>query len=319
MASTYTELTATDRADWLRLRHGGIGASEIAAVMGRSPWDSPFNLHWKKRGDVPEELENEYTNWGHRLEPVIVDHFAERHPEFAVCTGIGVCVNDDRNWQRCTPDGLLYEHSADPYVYLAGLEVKNAHDRREWDGDEFQGIPQHYYDQVQWSMDVTGLPVWWVAVLFGGNTYAEYEVAYDEPYARELRDAGEAFWNDVLAERAPDLDAHLATKQRLIRLHDSIDDTEVEIDHELAGTYVDACMNAKWAEDLKREAENRIRDAIGDGRYAVVEGHRIATRSIAETTRIDSKRLKAERPDVVAEFSSTSVVHRLIPARRKGA
>lgn len=327
---TYTELIDIGRERWLQLRHAGIGASEIAAVMGRSPWSSPFDTHWKKRVDDPtDEGGNEYTGWGQRIEPLIIAHFAEQHPEFRVRSKVGICVNDDRDWQRATPDALLTEASAwqDRPTHLiglpqpepvAGLETKNAHDRREWDDAEWQGIPQHYYDQVQHSMDVTGLTSWWVAVLFGGNTYAEFEITYDDAYARELRDAGEAFWNDIQAERAPDLDAHLATARRLIALHPDLDDTEVEVDDDLADRYRAACQAYDDAKTAKDKATNEIRAAIGNGHYAFSEtGEKVATRSVYDQTRIDTDRLKTGHPTIAAECSNTTTVHKISPARAR--
>ena len=35
-------------AVWLAARREGIGASEISAVLGISPWESPFSLFWRK-------------------------------------------------------------------------------------------------------------------------------------------------------------------------------------------------------------------------------------------------------------------------------
>ena len=42
-------------ADWLTARRQGITASEIAIVMGLSPYSSPFALYHRKTGDLPEQ------------------------------------------------------------------------------------------------------------------------------------------------------------------------------------------------------------------------------------------------------------------------
>ena len=34
--------------EWLAEREKGIGASEVAAILGLSPWDTPFSLWLKK-------------------------------------------------------------------------------------------------------------------------------------------------------------------------------------------------------------------------------------------------------------------------------
>ena len=48
-----------DRAEWLKAREGGIGASEVAAVVGLSKWDSPYSLFLRKTGQVPPIEEND--------------------------------------------------------------------------------------------------------------------------------------------------------------------------------------------------------------------------------------------------------------------
>lgn len=323
---TYHELPANGRNDWLKQRHDGIGASEAAAVMGRSPWTSPFDLYWRKRSAVDDGGENEYTSWGHRLEPVIAAHFAGQHPELHARTAVGLCVNDARSWQRCSPDGLLFEasivrnrgaHGGPAPEPLAGLEVKNAHNREDWDEPDLQGIPLHYYDQVQWSMDVTGLPVWWVAVLFGGNTYAEYEVAYDDLHAKALREQGDLFWQSIVEQRPPPIDAHDATARRLRVLHPDVEDVQVQVDDELAEYYRLACEMVKAATKEKKQAENELRNAIGDGRVAVTSsGSRVASRSVYTVDRIDVSELRKAHPALVCDYLKQTTVHKITPARR---
>jgi putative phage-type endonuclease len=55
---------------WHELRRAGITASEIAVVMGLSPYDSPFNLYWSKVNDWQWEG-NEFTRAGQHLEDAI--------------------------------------------------------------------------------------------------------------------------------------------------------------------------------------------------------------------------------------------------------
>src|SRR5690349_8562125 len=70
-----------DTPEWHALRAGGIGGSEIAAVVGLSKWTSAFELWHRKRGAIGQQAQNEAMEWGSRLEPVIAAKFAEEHPE----------------------------------------------------------------------------------------------------------------------------------------------------------------------------------------------------------------------------------------------
>ena len=45
----------TDRAEWLAWRRSGIGASDVAGILGISPWASPFTVWADKLGLLPDE------------------------------------------------------------------------------------------------------------------------------------------------------------------------------------------------------------------------------------------------------------------------
>jgi putative phage-type endonuclease len=93
---------------WLAARQHGIGASEAAAVLGLSPWESAFSLHWRKRGVLGGVDETEPMRWGTILEAPIAAEFARRHPTVRV-ERVGLCAHVDRPWQLATPDRLIVD------------------------------------------------------------------------------------------------------------------------------------------------------------------------------------------------------------------
>ena len=46
---TRTRLIFNSREEWLAARNEGIGASEVASVLGLNPWETPYQL-WLWRG-----------------------------------------------------------------------------------------------------------------------------------------------------------------------------------------------------------------------------------------------------------------------------
>ena len=48
-------IKCADRAEWLAARNSGIGASEISAVMGVSPWQTAYDLYEKKKAGGAED------------------------------------------------------------------------------------------------------------------------------------------------------------------------------------------------------------------------------------------------------------------------
>src|SRR5690348_3040920 len=64
--------------EWDEIRSRGIGGSEIAAVVGLSPWVSRFALWHRKRGTLGKQTVNAGMDWGHRLEDAICEAWAEK-------------------------------------------------------------------------------------------------------------------------------------------------------------------------------------------------------------------------------------------------
>ena len=51
------------RAEWLQLRHSGLGGSDAAAVLGLSKWTSSYGLWLNKTGRAHELFLNSEGRW----------------------------------------------------------------------------------------------------------------------------------------------------------------------------------------------------------------------------------------------------------------
>jgi putative phage-type endonuclease len=269
--------------EWHAARMDGIGGSEIAAILSLSKWESHFSLWHRKQGRIPDRPENPDTEWGTRLEPVILQKFRDVHPELAVDTRPGTWRNTDRPWQIANPDALAIGwdvevgHDAEVVV-----EAKNVNDRVAFEWDD--GPPPYYLIQVRWYLDVFSLDRAIIAALFGGSDYQEFEVTPDPDDTHLLRQAGADFMRSLREGRRPDIDSHAETYTALRYLPDGLIDDKVEIPQELANQYEEAlAMVEKW-QDAKRLAASLMLDAIGNHRGAKVGARTIATRALRKGT-----------------------------------
>ena len=184
-------------------RKNGIGASEAACLVGEG-FLTLMELWELKTGRRAEAKTNPMFERGHRLEPLVLAHYAGRHPHSLVVepdpqTGI----HPEHPWARASPDGLMLTTEGD----LHGLEAKSVGlgGRRFWR----DGYPVKVFLQCQWSMAVWGLPRWDLAALFEGpkdiwETYGEWTIDRDDELIEMLLAAGGRFWkNNVEADRAP--------------------------------------------------------------------------------------------------------------------
>jgi putative phage-type endonuclease len=266
--------------EWLAARQQGIGGSEIAAVLGLSPWESRFSLWHRKQGMLAPVEVNDAMYWGNRLEPVIRDEFdMRRGEEYLVRPGATFC-HPDRPWQIANPDGLV-KRAVRPSVFALDslYEGKTAYKDDGWGEPGTDEIPVHYRTQCLWYLDVFGLQTCHVAVLIAGSDYREYRVEYAPDEAEFMRNAARDFLDDLDTGKRPDIDAHSATYQVVRDLHPDIDDVKFDVPGAIATPYLDALAVYKAAEAEKKRTAAVLADAMGNARRAIFDGDQIAMRA----------------------------------------
>lgn len=260
--------------EWDKARAGlCITATEIAAVLGLSPWQSRFSLWHKKAGlPTPPFTPSAAVEWGIRHEPTVAAKYAEMHPELTL-TETGTWRHVDREWQRATPDRL-----ADDRL----VEIKTATTDHGWGEPGTDEVPIYYRCQVIQQMDVLGYRRTDVALLVSGHDYREYTVTYDETDAKVMRDAAERFLDDVRQGNRPPIDGADATYQTIRVQPDGLEDRDVEVTVEEAAAYEVAQLQAKTVNDELTAAKSVLLDRIGNGKRAVCGDRRIAYRTVRD-------------------------------------
>lgn len=260
---------------WHALRAKGIGGSEVAPILGISPYESRFSLFHRKASNIGPVEENEAMEWGKRLEPAVAKKFLELHPTWDALPG-STWVHADRPYQIANPDLL-------PDGLDELCEIKTARTADGWGEPGTDDIPVHYRAQAQWYLDTFERSRCHVAVLIGGSDYREYLVDYDPTEAAELRTAAEAFLDDVAARRYPPIDAHEATYVALQELHPEIDGSSIELDEDIATLAVQTNLALAEAKTNAQLAKNLIADAMGNAQKATWCEFKIADRRVKKT------------------------------------
>jgi putative phage-type endonuclease len=261
--------------EWNAARKGlCITATEIAAVVGLSPWTSKFTLWHKKAGlpSAPFEPSPE-MKWGVRFEDDVAEEFAERHPEHPLLH-TGTWKHREREWQRATPDRL----HGDSIV-----EIKTAASPDGWGPDGSDEFPVHYRCQVLWQQDTLGLrrPAR-LAVLILPYDYREYVVEYDEAEAKILRDAAERFLDDVRQGNRPPIDGATDTYRTIRVQPDGLEDRDVEVPAELVKRWDAAYAAVASSSADLIQVRGEVLDLIGNGKRAVCGDRRIAYRTVRD-------------------------------------
>lgn len=261
--------------EWHQLRATGIGGSEVGTICGLNKWESAYRLWAVKTGQLEDTFTgNEATEWGNRLEPVILDKFADEHPEMIVHENVGTWAHPDRDWQLANPDAIFEEWvgedpdlDEDQKVTRFGIiEVKTAQFEDDWNP-----IPPQYRAQVQWYLQTFGFSRAIVIVLFHGNRYREVEILADEfEQAAQLERAIE-FRHAVETGTQPDWDGSLSTYTTVRELNPDIEDGEVELG-ELGIAYLNANNALKNADETVTAIKSQILDKMGTAKRGLVDG-----------------------------------------------
>lgn len=265
--------------EWHEARAHGIGGSEIAPILGLSPYESRFSLWHRKASLIGPVEESPEMEWGKRLEPVVIEKFLERHQELFGATA-GTWHADGRPWHIANPDHLLFnEPFGSEGTPDALLEVKTARYDDEWGDDGTDQIPLFYRAQCLWYLDVFPTAQrCHVAVLFSGSDYREYLIERHEPDMAIMRTAAAEFLDSIATGRRPDIDDSTATYQTVRELHPDIDGKDVEIPDEMARQFIIARAAAEVTDAAVQQAKNELADAMGDARRAIWDGAPIARR-----------------------------------------
>lgn len=267
---------------WLAARQHGLGGSEIAPVLGLSPFESRFSLWHRKVGLANPVPENDVMHWGTLLEATIREEFNRRHvlDDGFMAYEAGTWRHSERQYQIANPDGLIWPLVLDDEDQPpdALLEVKNARTDDGWGEEGTDEIPVYYRTQILWYLDVFGLDLAHVAVLIGGSEYREYQLEASPDEAEFMRGKAVEFLGTVERRERPSIDEHDQTYQVIREMHPDIEDATVEVPGDIAAPYLSAAEGHRQATDEKRRTTAILADYMGSARRATFAGEQIAMR-----------------------------------------
>ncbi len=233
-----------------------IGGSDIAAVLGISPYKTAIDLWLDKTAPPRVESSKPATRRGTRLEPYICD---------MIMSEFGIQITD-RNHRYPDPEVPYFAAEVDAETNIGqvveNIEIKTVHPMRakEWGALETDELPVHYVAQAQWGLGVTGRAVCRVFALIGDDL-RPYVVERDQETITALRVRATEFWERyVLPKLRPPFDfANSQTLETLKRLYPGTDGSTIEA----------TAMHEHWRAVLKTAEDARDRyEGVIDGARA---------------------------------------------------
>lgn len=307
----------TTREEWLAERGTGIGGSEAAAVCGQSPWQTPLDVYMSKVGyldGVGRGADDETPDMrrGTLLEPVVLQLYTDetgtvvRKPDKAL-------VSREYPFMRANLDGIAVGHPI-------AIEAKTARYKvppgggdlaKRWGDPWTAEIPLVYLFQCQHNMVVSDLEVCHVPVLFGDFEFAIYEVPADREFQKLMIEQEARFWEMVEARTPPDMvnDADVSKRWPISK---PVQKKATREALEIGGHLLAVREYFKKLEAFKESLEAELKRIMEDAEELVAGEETICSWKTAKSaTRLDAKKLRADHPDLFAQYS-----YQAAPSRR---
>lgn len=254
-----------DTDGWLEERRKSVGASEVAAVMGLSPYNTALDVYKSKQG-VDRYFDPLLSFVGHASEPIM-------HEWVEKFSGVPVTL-EDAFMARSIEYPFLHASfdrvSRDPFTTW---QMKTAHfyTGHKWD----EGIPTDIRVQVQAEMLVAGTQRAAVVVWIGGREFRLFWEDRDDKFIKgHMLPALTTFWEMVQNGEPPQVSTvaevnQIVTEERATELSESAFETLERI----------TVLNS----DIKAQEEERdalkvvLAHYVGSADTLTVDGQKVAT------------------------------------------
>lgn len=295
MPRKLVKTTDISREQWLEYRRTGLGGSDAAVVVGLTPYRSKIELWADKTGRMPETEDNEAMRTGRDLEQYVAERFCEAAGK-KVRRRNYIFQHDEYDFITANVDREIVGENA-------GLECKttSAFAKSDFDSGE---IPLYYYCQCCHYMNVMGYDRMYLAVLIGGQRFRWFTIEKNEQECAELLKAEIAFWNDYIKlDIRPEPDGSESAERTLKALYPDWQDNAIAMfeQNDSAAELAAVIAQKKELKAREKALKQKLQTALDGNTDGLTVDWHISYKPQVKHS-VDSKRLKAERPDIYSEY-----------------
>lgn len=283
---------------WLKGRKKYLGGSDIAAIIGLSPFQSALDIYLSKTSPDIAETSSEAAHWGNILENVIAEEYSRKtgnkvevpvgtiyHPEYKF-----IAANIDR-W-------------ADGGKHILECKTASFTKAKEWGEEYTDQIPESYLCQVAYYAEITGVEQVDIAVLIGGQDFRIYRYNANKEFQEKLIKIAVNFWNNHIIKEKPPEASDLRDIANLYPVGNGL---QVQANEEIAEK-INSLKELKLQEKALTSDIKTLQFEIQEymKEYDILidnTGSIVATwKSSRPRTTIDAKKLKEEHEDIYLQY-----------------
>lgn len=295
--------------EWYQARREGIGASEVAVAVGLSPWSTPAELYYRKRGELPDIQENDAMRLGRLLEPVVKSEFVHRTGLQFADANPPMAKNPRFDGIFATPDGIVC-----PGELFEG-KTASFRMRDEWGEEGTDDIPKGYVLQCQAQLAVWCAEMVHVGVLIDGSNFRYYRVLRNDELIRLIIEAATELWLRIKEGRPPEPDwTHPATPDLIREMNRTVNDIRVRLLPQDVEAWAEYESKTAQSEKLKKEAKAakaKVEYSLGENFAGLLPDGRMVRRKMIEVagytvetkTRMDVRAVKYDNGPITERLT----------------
>ena len=284
----------TARETFLLDRKLGIGGSDIAPIMGLSPYSTPLDVYREKMSpEVMYEEEGKDLKRGKRVERYILQEYCEAN-DCKLEVNLPAVIHPEYAFMRGNIDAKVVGQNV--IVEAKSTKCPIA----KWE----DGIPEYYRTQVAYYAMLSDADRVDVPVLFSNWQYACFTYWRDYEYEALIKKAVIDFWNNHII---PGIPPEPSTPAELQTVYPKIENAKtIKADNEIRETvslWQETSIKRKELEKQEEKLKIEIQRFMGDAGVLDAGFCKVA---IKERTaiRLDINSLKATMPQIYKEYSN---------------
>ena len=301
-----------------------IGGSDVAAILGRSPWGSAWEVWARIKLGVHNDSDSAPMRRGRRFERAIADEVGVRLKE-SIDYQPAMFVHEN-GWACASVDGFIGTDG------VLEIKIPGGDQRDKWGADgtalpAFQYdeavVPPHYALQAYWYMHLTGRAYTDFAVAF-----TSFRDGLDDPIIIRLYadpDAQAAIfeavtaWRDryIVGDEEPALDGSDACRDYLTGKFpgaaEKVERPASEGELSTMLLHADLGRQIKELEAQRDALGNRLRESIGNDYALTADGVKATLSLASETRRVAGLGdIAKKRPDLADALEAAGLINTTI-------
>jgi putative phage-type endonuclease len=273
-------------------RKTGIGGSDVASIMGLSPFKTALQLYYEKIAESFDIEEHDNLRRGRKLEKYILEEYASRTEE-TIEYDIPLLRHAEYPFLIGHIDGKIHGQNVIIEAKSSALSPK------AWENK----IPDYYLVQIAHYAHIYNADRVDVPVLFNNWQYCCFSYYRDEELENRIKQACIDFWqNHILKGNPPPMQD---IEDGALKYPYSNQDNNLEADATITNKIKELVENSKQIKELEKRETNlklEIMEYMKDAeRLTAPEGCLVSWKSNRQN-RLDISALKLDHPEIYSKY-----------------